>query len=121
VSGTVRERNGAGGIVEIAPELAVKIDALDAFAPGDAVEVAIRPESIRLGASPAPGGIGATISNHIFLGNLSEYFAKLPSGLTLRVQTHPLQQFKIGEACAVDIDAGRCSVFRAGAGEAKAA
>jgi iron(III) transport system ATP-binding protein len=120
VPGKVRERNGAGGTIEIAPELAVRVDALDAFAPGDAVEVAIRPENIRLAGA---GGTGtpATIGNHVFLGNISEYFATLPSGLTLRVQTHPLQRFKVGEACAVEVDATLCSVFRAGAGEAKAA
>jgi ABC-type Fe3+/spermidine/putrescine transport system ATPase subunit len=127
VPGKVRERSGAGGTVEIAPELAVRVDQLDAFAPGDAVEVAIRPESIKLGASPPPpggaaaGGAVATISNHVFLGNISEYYATLPSGLTLRVQTHPLQQFKVGEACAIEVDATLCTVFHAGAGEAKAA
>jgi ABC-type Fe3+/spermidine/putrescine transport system ATPase subunit len=118
--GKVRERNGAGGTVEIAPELVVKVDALDAFAPGDAVEVAIRPENIRL-AGVGGSGSPATISNHVFLGNISEYLATLPSGLTLRLQTHPLQQFKVGEPCAVEVDATLCSVFRAGANEAKAA
>jgi hypothetical protein len=39
----------------------------------------------------------------------------------LRVQTHPLQQFKVGEACTIEVDATHCSVFRAGAVEAKAA
>src|SRR6267378_4028997 len=48
IPGKVRERSGAGGTVEVAPELAVKVDALDAFLPGDAVEVAIRPENIRI-------------------------------------------------------------------------
>jgi iron(III) transport system ATP-binding protein len=121
VPGHVRERNGAGGVVAIAPEYAVQVDALGACAPGDAVEVAIRPENIRLGAATAPAGVPAEISNHIFLGNLSEYYAKLPSGLTLRVQTHPLQRFAVGDACKIEIDASRCSVFRAGDGEAKAA
>src|SRR5258705_1962110 len=53
IPGKVRERSGAGGTIEIAPELAVKVDTLDAFAPGDAVEVAIRPESIRIAAPGA--------------------------------------------------------------------
>jgi iron(III) transport system ATP-binding protein len=118
VPGKVRERSGAGGTVELAPELAVKVDKLDAFSPGDAVEVAIRPESIKLGVA---GAAPATISNHVFLGNISEYYATLPSGLTLRVQTHPLQQFKVGDACSVDVDATLCTVFPAGSGEAKAA
>jgi ABC-type Fe3+/spermidine/putrescine transport system ATPase subunit len=119
--GRVRERNGAGGTVEIAPELAVSIDVLDGFAAGDAVEVAIRPESIRLAASATSGGAPATISNHVFLGNISEYSATLPSGLTLRVQTHPQQQFKVGDSCSVEVDARLCSVFRPGDEEAKAA
>jgi iron(III) transport system ATP-binding protein len=120
VPGKVRDRSGAGGAVEIAPELAVKVDTLDGFAPGDAVEVAIRPESIRI-AAPAAGGTPATIANHVFLGNISEYYVTLPSGLVLRVQTHPTQQLKIGEACTVEVDATLCTVFRAGSGEAKAA
>ena len=70
---------------------------------------------------PRPGGAQATISNHVFLGNISEYYATLPSGLTLRVQTHPTQHFEVGDACAVEVDATHCSVFRAGTGEAKAA
>jgi iron(III) transport system ATP-binding protein len=121
VPGKVRERKGAGGIVEIAPDLAVSIDALDGFAAGDAVEVAIRPESISLATPATTGGAPAKVSNHVFLGNISEYYATLPSGLVLRVQTHPLQQLKVGDACTVAIDASLCSVFRAGGGEAKAA
>jgi iron(III) transport system ATP-binding protein len=121
VPGKVRERRGTGGTVEIAPELAVTVDTLDGFAAGDAVEVAIRPESVRLIAGAASGGTPATVSNHVFLGNISEYYATLPSGLTLRVQTHPLQQLKVGEPCAVEVDASHCSVFRASSSEAKAA
>ncbi|MCC6890916.1 MAG: ABC transporter ATP-binding protein [Hyphomicrobiales bacterium] len=120
VPGTVRERCDAGGSVEIAPGCAVSVADLRAFAVGDAVEVAIRPESIRLGASSASTGTGATISAHVFLGNLSEYYATLPPGLTLRVQTHPTQRFQVGEACTLAIDTAHCSVFRAAGREATA-
>jgi iron(III) transport system ATP-binding protein len=116
VPGTVREKNGDGGTVQIAPELAVSVSALDGFSPGDAVEVAIRPESIRL-MPPQAAGTSARISNHVFLGNISEYYATLPSGLTLRVQTHPMLHFEVGNACVVEIDAAHCSVFRGGASE----
>ena len=68
-------------------------------------------------ARGAPSGAGkpaevAKITNHVFLGNISEYYARLPSGQVLRVQTHPLQHFKIGEEVAVEVDATQCSVFR---------
>jgi iron(III) transport system ATP-binding protein len=121
VPGTVREKAGAGGTVGIAPGLVVNVATLDGFAVGDAVEVAIRPENIRLTTASAAAASVATVSNHVFLGNISEYYATLPGGLTLRVQTHPLQHFEVGESCAVAIDATHCSVFRAGGGEEKAA
>jgi iron(III) transport system ATP-binding protein len=121
--GKVRERNGTGGSVELAPELTVGVNALDGFAAGDAVEVAIRPENIGLApaAAGSPAGKLARISNHVFLGNISEYYATLPSGLTLRVQTHPSQHFELGAPVALTIDATHCSVFRAGVGEIKVA
>ena len=39
------------------------------------------------------------------------------SGQVLRVQTHPLQQFKIGEEVAIEVDATQCSVFRRAIGD----
>ena len=78
---------------------------------GDKVEVAIRPENIRL--KPASDGAPrATITERTFLGNISEYYASLDSGPTLRIQTHPGEIFAVGEAVAVKIDARQCSVFR---------
>ena len=48
-------------------------------------------------APATPRGTPAKITNHVFLGNISEYYVALPSGQVLRVQTHPLQQFEIGD------------------------
>ena len=59
----------------------------------------------------------ATITNHVFLGNINEYYATLSSGQVLRVQTHPLQQFEIGEEVAIEVDATQCSVFRRAIGD----
>ena len=82
--------------------------------PGDAVEIAIRPENIRLRAANGQDGdsVRATISDRTFLGNVSEYYATLASGQVLRVQTHPLQHFAVGDAVAVEVDASQCSVFQ---------
>jgi iron(III) transport system ATP-binding protein len=79
---------------------------------GDSVEVAIRPENIRLIGGDDGAGGRAKISDRTFLGNISEYIASLDSGMTLRVQTHPAQVFAVGEAVAVEIDAMQCTVFR---------
>src|SRR5262245_48663119 len=126
VPGKVRDvANGRGRVV--AGELALDVAALDGLKPGEAVDVAIRPENIRLHtpssaaatalASEASGQRGdskvrAKITNHVFLGNISEYYATLPGGQVLRVQTHPLQHFAVGEEVAVEVDAAQCSVFR---------
>jgi iron(III) transport system ATP-binding protein len=117
VSGTVRAAGG-NRCVEISPEFALDVEALDGLGAGDAVDVAIRPENIRL-APPlrvAPSHV-ATVTNHVFLGNISEYYVKLPSGQTLRVQTHPQQLLAVGDTVAVEVDARQCSVFRRGVGD----
>ena len=95
------------GRIEIAPQL-ILAAASDSHATDAAVEVAIRPENVTLAA-----GAGATVTNHVFLGNISEYEVTLSSGQMLRVQTHPSQSFPIGAAVAVGIDASQCSVFAA--------
>jgi ABC-type Fe3+/spermidine/putrescine transport system ATPase subunit len=67
-------------------------------------------KNIRLAASG--NGARATINERTFLGNISEYYASLDSGPTLRVQTHPAQVFTVGDKVSIEIDAAQCSVFR---------
>jgi iron(III) transport system ATP-binding protein len=79
---------------------------------GNAVELVIRPENIRLHAPG--GGNGATvgrIADSTFLGNISEYVVTLAAGQSLRVQTHPRQRFAVGDAVAVEVDAGQAVCF----------
>jgi ABC-type Fe3+/spermidine/putrescine transport system ATPase subunit len=123
VPGRIREmKNGIAG-VELAPDLTVGIAKVDGLAVGERVDVAIRPENIRLAlppdsaAKPPPKVTLAEVTSHVFLGNLSEYEVTLPSGPVLRVQTHPLQQFKVGAPVAVEVDATQCSAFPSIRGE----
>src|SRR5262245_30982634 len=114
--GKVRDvRNGAGTI-ELAGNLVIEAGALGGAGAGESVDVSIRPENIRLHAPSATPGTRAKITGHVFLGNISEYYAALPSGQVLRVQTHPLDRFEVGADVAVEIDAKSCSVFRRGEG-----
>jgi iron(III) transport system ATP-binding protein len=100
---------GRLGLVEAAGGLKLEISLPPEIRVGDSIEVAIRPENIILRAEE---GSRAKISDRTFLGNISEYYASLDSGLTLRVQTHPAQVFAIGEQVALKIDETQCSVFR---------
>jgi ABC-type Fe3+/spermidine/putrescine transport system ATPase subunit len=103
----------APGTLEVGGRLTLQAALPDGIKPGDSVEVSIRPENIHLNA--VGNGAPATITERTFLGNISEYYASLDSGPTLRVQTHPGQVFAVGDKVAVGVDATQCSVFRSSA------
>jgi ABC-type Fe3+/spermidine/putrescine transport system ATPase subunit len=78
-----------------------------------------QPEDIILAADAGgTGGARAQVVERTFLGNINEYYVKLASGDMLRVQTHPKQQFKVGETVSVAVDAANVSVFARTAHEA---
>jgi iron(III) transport system ATP-binding protein len=116
VPGKVIEVRDGTGTVDAGP-LRLDVTIPEGVKAGDTVDVAIRPENIRL-AAPAHGTAPARITERTFLGNISEYYATLDSGQTLRVQTHPQQVFAIGDPVAIEVDATQCSVFRHSAGPA---
>jgi iron(III) transport system ATP-binding protein len=95
--------------VEAARGLKLDIPLPPGVGVGDRVEIAIRPENIRL----IGGDVGhAKIADRTFFGPVNEYQASLDTGQMLRVQTHPGQVFAIGEVVEVAIDAMQCTVFR---------
>jgi iron(III) transport system ATP-binding protein len=114
VPATVAEVADGRGTVVVGPDLKLNVPVPEGAARGEPIEIAIRPENIHLrrptGSMPALPL--ATVSDRTFLGNITEYYATLNSGPVLRVQTHPLQQFAVGDTVAVDVDASQCSVFR---------
>src|SRR5215470_17134086 len=112
VPGKVRDARNGGGTIELTGNLVIEASALDGAGAGESVDVSIRPENIRLRAPSAAPATRAKITSHVFLGNISEYYAALPSGQVLRVQTHPLERFEVGSDVALEIDAKSCSVFR---------
>jgi iron(III) transport system ATP-binding protein len=114
VPGTVREVHDGSATVSVGG-LAVAGIKADGLSAGDDVDLSIRPENIRLGfASGAPAGARARITNHVFLGNISEYYAALPGGQVLRVQTHPNERHAIGDEVAIDVEGAHCSAFPRG-------
>ena len=77
-----------------------------------AADLAIRPENIRL-SPPGQGLFDGDVVDRVFLGNLCEYQVRSPSGLLLRVQTHPLQMLEPGDKVGVSLNAGALSLFSA--------
>ncbi|MGE3158319.1 MAG: ABC transporter ATP-binding protein, partial [Xanthobacteraceae bacterium] len=78
-------KNGGGGTIDVAGDLALDVAKIDGLIAGESVDIAIRPENIRLAPANGAAAGAATITNHVFLGNISEYYAALPSGQVLRV------------------------------------
>ncbi len=112
LTGTVTDIAGGGCRVGLEAGFSLEVGMLDELEPGASVDVAIRPENIRLALPGAAGASGAAmISSQVFLGNIREYSVRLRSGQVLRVQTHPLQHFEVGDPVAVEIDGAHCSVF----------
>jgi spermidine/putrescine transport system ATP-binding protein len=93
-------------------------DISDHLLAGTAVEVAIRPEKIRLSTDPAQGGhaLAGVIIDHAFLGPMTKYFVRLDSGkevMILRqnqgnVDDRPLQH---GERVTLSWDRTWARVF----------
>ncbi|KQB12164.1 ABC transporter ATP-binding protein [Rhodobacter capsulatus] len=76
----VRATTGARAEVALADGLSVEVTAPFAVPPGAAVEVAIRPEALRLALAPEPGvpAIAATVTHMTFFGEHIEYLLAHP-------------------------------------------
>jgi iron(III) transport system ATP-binding protein len=84
---------------------------------GQAVQVAVRPENIRLapfadaaGAPPADA-VPAKVAEVTFLGNLTDCHVTLDDGTRVRVQAEPGAAFEVGQRVLVRVDAPTCTVF----------
>jgi len=112
---TVLAAQGGTGEIAAGP-LKLRLPLPSGSRTGDQIELAVRPESIRLSAVDGVAGnaVAARVEEQSYLGNLSEYYVTLEGGLRLRVQAPALAEFAVGSAVGIAVDADRCSVFRAG-------
>ncbi|HTH96733.1 MAG TPA: ABC transporter ATP-binding protein [Stellaceae bacterium] len=97
------------------------------IAPGENVEVAVRPENLSLhpaddGSNGSRGSaLVGTVSEQVFLGNIVEHWVQLDMGTALRAQTHPAELYQPGARVAVTVDDARASVFPIDTAQAAAA
>jgi iron(III) transport system ATP-binding protein len=83
---------------------------------GQAVHIAIRPESLRLGvpgSGPADDGVAVPgrVADVTFLGNLLDCHVTLDDGTRVRAQVDPRRAFEIGQPVHVHFDTEAASVF----------
>jgi iron(III) transport system ATP-binding protein len=115
--GTVLAAQGHRATVRIGPDWSIELDTDLAAAPGEAVEIAVRPESIRLhpAARGDATGLPARIVEATFLGNIVDCRIALDDNTVLRVQAHPLEELAAGDAVTVHVDPAHCTLFAAAA------
>jgi iron(III) transport system ATP-binding protein len=105
-------RQNGSGLVVVAGPLELALDLPAGARAGDKVDLAIRPESIRLKSPEGVGepGLRGVIEEHSYLGNLTDYVVAL-GPLKLRVQAGPELDLAPGSEALLSIDARRCKVF----------
>jgi spermidine/putrescine ABC transporter ATP-binding subunit len=86
LSGHVVERQGAALAVQVG-DVRLQATGGDGLAPGDRVEVAVRPEKIRLSLDPPaqPNVVRGQIDNVVYLGAVTFYYLRLPGDQRLVV------------------------------------
>jgi iron(III) transport system ATP-binding protein len=107
-------RPGEAGLVALGGDGTLPIALPAGAAEGQTVHLAVRPESLRLGA-PVPGEDGVALSARVadvtFLGNLTDCHVTLGDGTRLRVQVDPRRVLEVGQSVQVRFDPDAASVF----------
>jgi ABC-type Fe3+/spermidine/putrescine transport system ATPase subunit len=116
IPGRIRRARGDDSLVEVAGAHAIAVRLPGAIADGQSVQVAIRPESLRLtplaGTSPTePGLVPARIAEVTFLGNLTDCHVTLADGTRVRVQAAPGDTLEVGQPIALRFDPQSTTVF----------
>jgi spermidine/putrescine transport system ATP-binding protein len=86
-TGTLATRSAGGMNILTSEGDTLTVDISDPLSPGVAVEVAIRPEKIRLSTAPIQGEntFPGAVIDHVFLGPMTKYFVRLDSGKEVMV------------------------------------
>jgi len=79
-STVLRGRAVARDLVALAPGLTIRVAAGEALSAGEEVELAIRPERVRLAGGPGEGTAEARIEGLVYQGSLTEVTARLGDG-----------------------------------------
>ena len=117
VPARVARAAGERGVVTFADHRTLTVALPPGVAEGQAVHVAVRPESLRLSPpNAAPVGNGAAalpgrVADLTFLGNLTDCHVTLDDGTRVRVQLDPRTVLSIGQRVEVDVDRESASVF----------
>jgi iron(III) transport system ATP-binding protein len=114
VPGTVVRGGADGGVVAIGGEHPIDAPVPPGAVAGQMVQVAIRPENLRLMPASAADGAGSVpgrVVEATFLGNLVDCHVTLDDGTRVRVQVDPGQMPEVGQRVGLRFDGRQSSVF----------
>ncbi len=115
---TVRRRDGRLCVIEVPGEGLVGARLDESFRPGQAVRLALRPESLQMSRSEeaAPENrLAGIVERRRFLGNLSHYFVRTSGGHILIVETPGgAEPAKVGDPVWVHWNPEECRLFPEG-------
>lgn len=110
-------RGGEQGAVSIGEQrLALALS--PAIAERQTVQLAVRPENVRVSPLPEDGTVGAgrvagKVAEITFLGNVTDCYATLDDGTRVRIQADPATTLQVGQRVAVELDMTTATVFSA--------
>jgi iron(III) transport system ATP-binding protein len=117
LAGRVTRASGDASVVTVGGTHALAVALPASARAGQTVQVAIRPENVRLapfsdvaGSGP-PDAIPAKVAEVTFLGNLTDCHVMLDDGTRVRVQAEPGAIFEVGQRVLVRLDGRTCTVF----------
>jgi iron(III) transport system ATP-binding protein len=119
IPGRILKLAGEDSVVAVGGRHPIRLALPPGAVEGQAVQVAVRPENLRLSA-PTPGaiteGVGTVpgkVAEVTFLGNLIDCHVTLEDGTRVRVQVDPGQTMEVGQRVSVRFDSEASSVFSA--------
>jgi ABC-type Fe3+/spermidine/putrescine transport system ATPase subunit len=117
IPGRVIRAAGDDSLVAVGGEHPIAAVLSQSAVGGQAVQVAIRPESLRL-TPPAPastadplGTVPGKVADVTFLGNIIDCHVTLDDGTRVRVQVDSSQTLEVGQRVGVRFDSQESSVF----------
>jgi iron(III) transport system ATP-binding protein len=119
LAGRVLRAAGDDSLIAIGGNHPIGLALPRTLAAGDAVQVAVRPESLRVtvlapgAAGDGPATVPGKVADVTFLGNIIDCHVTLDDGSRIRVQVDPTQTLELGHRVAVHFDRQAASVFTA--------
>ena len=114
IPGRVVRADADAGVVAVGGEHSIDASVPPGVAAGQTVQVAIRPENLRLIPATVVDGTGAVPGRVVevtFLGNIVDCHVALDDGTRVRIQVDPGQTPEVGQRVGVRFDGRQSSVF----------